>query len=165
MKNTKIENDSRFYINPNDLERLNKRKIRKYKLEEIPIGKIRRYLDGKIFDLYKTDAYKLLENPSNIELEEKYDAYCKNYCYKYENRNQNNFMKLANKLDQEEYNPNKGIIVVDQLYIIADGQHRSCVLLNKYGPKYKVKVLKIYCSDIGIKTYARNLIYMIQKRL
>ena len=164
MKNIQsIKFDKRFYINELDLERIKKRKISKYEFIEIPVGRVRRYLDGKIFDLYHTDAYKLLDNPNNKETQKNYEEYCKNYCYEYENRGRENFKNLANSIRANEYDPLKGVIVVDQLYIIADGQHRCCILLNKFGPKYKIKVLKIKYNDIGIKTYIRNFAYNIKQ--
>ncbi len=159
----KLLKDKRFYINPYDFERIIKRKIISYSFIEIPVGKIRRYLDGKIFDLYDTDAYKLLDNPKSKKVQQQYDKYCEEYCYEYEKRSKEKFKKLVVDIIKEEYDPQKGVIVVDQLYIIADGQHRACILLKNYGPDYKIKVLKINCIDIGIKTYIRNFIYDLKK--
>lgn len=162
MKKKLLKSNEEFFINDNDLKRIEKKKIKDYKIVEIPVGRIRRYLDGKLFDLYHTDAYRLLSNPKEESIRDNYEKYCKKYCYEYENRSEQRFLDLYNDLGNEDYNPQKGIIVVDQLYIIADGQHRSCILLKKYGPKHKIKVLKIICGDIGIKTYIRNFIYNIK---
>ena len=158
-----ITSDKRFYINPDDLNRIKKKKILFYRIKKIKIGNIKRYLNGNIFDLSKTDSYRLLENPNSIELQKNYNYYCEKYCFEYENRSMNKFKSLTKNIDKETYDPKKGIIIVDNLNIISDGQHRACILLKKYGKNYKVKVLKIYCANLGVKTYIKCLIYSFKK--
>ena len=163
IKVNNIDCDNRFYINKLDLERISKNQIVSYKFIDIPVGTIKRYLDKKIFSLYKTDAYMYLENPDNPNSKIRYQEYCKNSCFDYEIRGEKVFNELEDDISKNEYNPTKGVIVVDQHRIIMDGQHRACILLKKYGPKYKVKVVMVKRKNIGILTTFRCLLYDVKR--
>ena len=42
--------------------------------------------------------------------------------------------------------------VIDEYNQILYGQNRCCILMNKYGPEYKVKVLRLYIYQPGSLT-------------
>lgn len=151
-------------IAPSTVKFLNERSFSGYRIAEIPIGKIHRYLDGKVFSLYKTEPWALLNNREDKAEREKYTQYCIRAKIDNPDRSLDYFIKLIS--DVEEYKFDISPIIVDQNLCVIDGQHRSCIILNKYGDKYKVKVLMVYFDDLkyfGIGQKFRNHIYKIKK--
>ena len=60
-------------------------------------------------------------------------------------RSQQRFDELLNSLADNDYD-DTNMIVVDGMYMILDGAHRACWLMNKYSADYEVTVLKLYRS-------------------
>lgn len=143
---------------------LNTRSFSRYRIAEISIGKIHRYLDGKVFSLYKTEPWALLNNREDNTEREKYTQYCVRAKIDNPDRSLDHFIKLIS--DVEEYEFDISPIIVDQNLCVIDGQHRACIILDKYGEKYKVKVLMVYFDDLkyfGAGQKFRNLIYEVKK--
>lgn len=143
-----LKDDSSFYIDEWNLDRILGRPIVKYKVEEIPLRKIWRVIDKKLLPLQETDIYKYIDGDENAI--KNYKKYCKDHCKGNPKRGIIEFNELIRKFSKELYDPMKGAIVVDQLNFIVEGNHRCCILLKKYGPKYKVKVVKLTYKNLYI---------------
>ena len=82
-------------------------------------------------------------------LEKEYDEYI-DIC-NVNSRSKDAYNSLIHDREQTPYDITKGAIVINQDDLIYDGQHRSCYLLYKYGPNYKVDVLQLfYKSHKGV---------------
>ena len=141
-----LESDKRFHISKTELDWLfSKLKIYKYECVDIEIGRLRRFDGKKIISLKETINYKYLENPNDKRISNLYEQYCKEQENLLDNpdRSRTIFDKLRDDILDTEYNPQNGIIIINQYNIIEDGLHRSCILLKKHGPDFVVKVLKI----------------------
>ena len=100
-------------------------------------------MEERILRLNETVVYKYLDK--NNDSESQYMDYCDKYGKKNPHRNRDAFDSLINdfSVDNNDYDPLKGVIIVNQYGFLLDGQHRACLLLKKYGPKKKIPVLKI----------------------
>ena len=154
-----LKNNNNFYIDEFNLKRITNSDIVKYKIIDIPLKKIKMYINNKFIPLEKTVAYDYLNNKKD-----NYDEY-KNYCIKYGKNNPNRNVDSYNRLMNEfkEYDIKHGAIIIDQHNILKDGQHRCCLLLKKYGKDYKIKVLKIYYYETKINKL-KNIIKLIIMR-
>ena len=139
------ENDD-FYV-PHEIVSVLYRKNppQSYKVVELEVGKIRRTVNGNILTLYDTINYQYLTNKDNCELKKKYEEYCKDNQNTHDNpsRSVEAFGTVEKDITCAEYDIHKGAIIVNQYNFIQDGLHRSCVILKNYGPKHKIKVLKV----------------------
>lgn len=88
--------------------------------------------------LSDTKVYPFLEG--TIDGKQKYKQYC-DYCNS-SRRSAEIFTQLKNDIETNDYDIKKGAIVIDEHNFILDGQHRSCILLHKYGPFHKVQVVQ-----------------------
>ena len=158
---TQLKNDKRFYIDKWNFDRITEKEILRYKYVEIPVGRIRRYFNSKVFSLKKTDSYIFLDNLNDKDSRQKYIEYCQKYCADNNKRGVKYFEELIDKFKTDNYDPKKGVIVVNQNYFIVEGQHRSCILLKKYGPRKKINVLKIYYKKNNLIDILRNFKYNI----
>lgn len=159
-----LKNDKRFYIDDFTFEtHLKISKMLSYDIVELELGKILRQQDNKIFPMKYSDVYKYLEGASN-NIEE-YNKYCENILIGEDRKKHSTkiYDQLIKNISKNDYDIRKGIIVVNQLNIIMDGQHRACILLKKYGENHKIKVLKVRYSYLGIRTYLNYLKYKIRK--
>lgn len=130
------------------------------------MGKIRRYLDGKVFSLDKTVPYIFLENQKDAKEQERYKRYCVRAKVDNPDRSLEHYINLINSMD--EYSLEVSPILVDQNYCIIDGQHRACIMLYRYGEKYCIKVLKIQFGDLkyfGLGEKYKNYIYNIKRAI
>lgn len=144
----KFSNDKRFFIEKNVLKRIFYKPIYKYKIIKIKIGKIYRGIDNQIINLSETEVYKYLNNQIN---EQEYINYLKKYSRSDENHSIEYFKRLVENF--KEYDLKSGAIIVDNLNVIVDGQHRACILLTNFGTEYEIEVVKIYYFGLHIKTY------------
>ena len=136
-----LGSDKRFYIEEKDVRRICANLYGGgYSVVFVYVGSILRFLDGKITTLYETDVYPYLSRTD--EGKNKYLKYCETYPSYF--RNETNYKNLIDEMKEQNYDIKKGAIVIDDNNFILDGQHRSCILLNKYGPFHKVQVVKIY---------------------
>lgn len=139
-----LKNDNRFFIDDRNLNRLFSSPIRKYELVTIAVGDIVRITDDeqhKVISLYETEAYKYIDSP-NDENTSGYEKYCERYQADF--RTKSVYDDLIKNMQQDLYDVHKGVIVVDEHNVIADGQHRACVLLHLFGSKYRIEVLRYY---------------------
>lgn len=148
---TSIQNDDRFYVNPTTLDNIFHRDnniIVNYKLVWVEVGWLRRTLLGKLSPLYETEPYLLLKNPENDNAINIYSDYCNLPGARKDNpeRSVDYFKSFIGDFTCD-YDIKKGAIIIDQYYRIQDGLHRSCILLNKYGPDYKIQVVRIYLKN------------------
>lgn len=143
-------NDSRFFIDSRNLDRLTRRKILCYDIKRMKIGMILREVPdtAQIVTLNKTRVFAYLSGTK--EGEKVYDEYVKLCNASFRNREA--YDNLIDEMSKKPYDITKGSIVVNQDGIIYDGQHRCCFLLYKYGPNFKVDVLKLtyYNSSEGL---------------
>ena len=96
----------------------------------------RRWFDGRILTLDECEPFKYLNGDTQA-----YEAYCE------ENKALSGFAMDSCRFDQlvsdmEEYDPLSMPVVMGPNNIIFDGQHRSCILLKKYGPDHVIQVLR-----------------------
>lgn len=133
--------DNRFILEDEFVYRgIEGKKIKRYAIEEVRLGDIkRRWFDGKVYKLTECAPYKYLHGDVS--------GYTK-YCEYHEKRNLpamslERFDTLIGSIDEKGFD-DRYIIVLNEENIIMDGQHRSCILLNKYGEDYTITVLKIY---------------------
>lgn len=56
------------------------------------------------------------------------------------------FDELTRSMSEKGYDP-RNIILVNELGILRDGQHRACFLAHKYGLDHKIRVLEIENID------------------
>ena len=141
-----LENDSRFTIYSEAMDSLFRtHKIYSWNLKKIAVGKIRRYKNKKLSLLTDTDNYRYLCNPESEDNIAAYQKYCNDNSNLKDNakRSEEVFKGLINTFSSESYDPQKGIIVVDQYNCILDGLHRSCILLKQFGPAHEITVLQM----------------------
>lgn len=158
VNSDQLNKDERFYIDEYNLRRITKnRRIFSYKIEEIEIGKIYRQLDdgsNQIVPLQETVVYKYLNGEPGSR--DDYLKYCETHKTPY--RSETYFKDLAKSLKLEPYDIKKGAVCINQYNIIAEGQHRCCILLYLYGPNYKIKVVKIYYLTRPRLSFLYNLL-------
>jgi len=156
----KLMNDSRFAIDDFTFNHhLKISKMISYEIVNIKLGKILRYQNSKIFKIDESDVYKYLDTKN----EENYKKYCEQICLgdDFYRHNSKIYNELIKEIDNTDYDLKKGAIVINQLNIIMDGQHRACILLKKYGKDYEIPVVKIRYSYLGIFTYLRYFRYLL----
>lgn len=159
----KLLNDDRFYIDDWNAHRIFKAPIKKYEFTEIRLDQIFRLIGGKVVPLFETPVYKFLESDGkNTKI---YEEYCQQYCKGNDLRSADVFLELENDMIENDYDPRKGAIFIDQLNLILEGQHRCCILLKKYGGTHSVKVVKVYGYKPKIRTFIKKLICRIKYRV
>lgn len=147
-----LKEDNRFKINETTMNYILKQKIKRYKIIKLSLGKIYRVYEGKVYFLEDTDVYKYLKNSTSQKNALKYKKYCQKNKMDNPSRSESEFNLLIEMFEKTDYDVKKGIIIVNQFNVIIDGQHRSCILLDKYGPHYEIEVLKIYYEHFGISS-------------
>jgi len=120
-------------------------KLVKYKLNTIPVGKLRLHYRGdtKPSGITELKPYKYLEGDVESYLE-----YCK---FVEENKftytSKENFDNLIQSMRQNEYQM-EHVIVVNGQGLIQDGQHKACIIAYDKGLDYKVQVLHVRVFNI-----------------
>ena len=138
--------DKRFFIDDFTKKRvLDNIAFRDYEFVEFPIGKIymEMELENRLLRLDETVVYKFLADSSSDKYTI-YDEYCNKYGTKNPNRNINSFENLISDLDKSDYDPLKGVVMINQYGFLLDGQHRTCIILQKYGKDAMIPVLKLH---------------------
>ena len=151
-----LVNDKRFFIDERNIKRLMQQPILRYEVKRKKIGTLLRTRanTNRIVTLDQTRVYAFLKGTTKGEKEyEEYIDICN-----VDFRSKAAYNSLIDEMSRTPYDITKGAIVINQDDLIFDGQHRSCYLLYKYGPNYKVDVLQlVYETDKGI-WYAINKI-------
>lgn len=138
----RLLNDKRFVLNDEFVFfNLEHRLVKKYEIIQLPLKDIKRSWMGKIIPLTESMPYKYLQTKDPAV----YDEYCrlnKEY-YNLDIMSKERFNKLIKSIEENGFD-SQNIIVVNRDNIIADGTHRCCYMLYKYGEDYRVPCLKIY---------------------
>ena len=138
--------DCRFYIDKRNLDRLTHQKILNYKIQRKKVGMILRAVPNtsRIVTLAETRVYAYLTG--TYEGEKEYDEYVKMCNAPF--RNKESYDKLIDEMSKNPYDIKKCAVIVNQDDIICDGQHRCCYMLYKYGPNYKIDVVKFRYNEV-----------------
>jgi len=119
-------------------------------------------MENTLLRIEETVAYKYLSaEPESIQ---QYAAYCEKYGQNNPNRKVSSYNILIDKLEENEYSPKDGVIIINQYGILFDGQHRISILQKKYGKQYEVMVLKLEV-DYTIKRKLLLLLKWIRMKL
>ena len=135
--------DARFDLDPDFVYlRLEFGMIAGYEVAEVRLGDIRRIgPDNRLMSLEDCEPYRYLEGNG-----EQYDRYCR------ENIARSPFRMSRDRFDRlvksmENYDPRKMPIVFGKRNIVLDGQHRSCVLLKRFGPDHVIRVVRLFGTN------------------
>ena len=135
--------------------------IKNYKIEKMRLSEIRREWYGEYFKLEECAPYKYLKGDKKS-----YREYCK---YHIENNlplmTEERFNKLIKSINEKGYISKYPLVIKADDNSIMDGQHRACILLNKYGKDYEIEVLKIsfiYLDFSRLRAFSSN-VYEIKK--
>ena len=137
-----LKKDERFFIDDRNLDRLTNAPILRYSIKQKRVGMLfrKRARTRQIVTLDKTRVYAYLTGTEKGEKE--YDEYIDICNVNF--RSKAAYNSLIDAMSHTPYDIRKGAIVINQDGLIYDGQHRSCYLLFKYGPNYKVEVLQLF---------------------
>ncbi len=109
----------------------------------VPLKDLRREWDGKLYDLTECSQFKYLQTKDKSIYE--------NYIQKHIDRgilpadadkSTSKFDALIKSMDETGYDPSKCVIVLRRDNVLLDGQHRACILLDKYGGDYKITAIR-----------------------
>ena len=111
-----------------------------YKYVQLRFCDMKCHLGNKIFKLSEGVPYRYLSEGDTTGYEE--------YCKLHEDSGlplmkKERYDHLIESINQKGYDE-RNIIIVDDRNTLLDGQHRACVLANKYGLGSEIKVLKIW---------------------
>ena len=110
-----------------------------YEVVEIRLGDIRRvWYDMRAYRLNECSPYRYLGGDARA-----YEDYCK------ANSRQSFFVMSRARFDaligsMGEFNPRRMPVVLGKRNVILDGQHRCCILLKRFGPDYRIKVVRVF---------------------
>ena len=131
--------DDRFELDADFVYRVLERKpVASYEVAEVRLGDIRRiWTDGRALPLSECAPYRYLDGDGDA-----YDRYCA------ENAKAFGFEMSRERYDglrrsMESFDPRKMPVVYGDGNVILDGQHRSCILLKRFGPAHSIKVVRI----------------------
>ena len=95
-------------------------------------------------------------NIHDSAIKEEYINYCNDDDNLIDNHNHSlqTFNNIMRELEKSSYSIKKGAIVINQYNCIMDGVHRCSYLLARYGPDYKIEVVKLYTKT------SRRLIFL-----
>lgn len=115
-----------------------------YEVAEIRLGDIRRvWYDMRAYRLDECAPYRYLGGDARV-----YDDYCR------ANSKQSFFEMSKGRFDSliksmETYDPRRMPVVLGKRNVILDGQHRCCILLKRFGPDYRIKVVRVFPPEGG----------------
>lgn len=132
--------DERFVIDYDYFYRLlETRPVFSYEVVQVRLGDIvRQWCDGKLYPLNACAPYRYLQGREGDYVE---------YCH--QNKSLSGFDMSVTRFESlrksmDRYDPRMMPVVVGRRNIIHDGQHRCCILLDKFGPDYRINVLRIF---------------------
>jgi len=140
----RLLDDPRFELDNDAFYRcLETRPIFDYEVVEIRVGDIRRlWRDARLYRLADCAPYRYLNGDVAV-----YDDYCR------ENEEWSGFKMSKERFDDligkmSAYDERQMPVVLGRHNIIVDGQHRSCVLLKRFGASHRIRVLRIYDGSL-----------------
>ena len=125
------------------LWRLDNRFVR-YRFRKMKLGDIKYQMGPgeKILPLKEAYPYRYLQGDKGA-----YKEYARLHEEKgYPAMTEERFDELIRSMTEKGYD-SRNIILINELGIVRDGQHRACFLANKYGLDHKVRVLEIEVID------------------
>lgn len=133
--------------------------IKKYEIVNLKLKDIKRFYKGKILDLKDCHPYKYLQGEIS-----QYKEYCSsNKTETMFDMSELRFKTLIDSINLKSYD-SKNVVVVDSQNILLDGQHRCCILLNKYGEDYVIPVLKVHFNEISKLSSIENIFSITNTR-
>ena len=146
-----INSDPRFKIDTQVPGRLFVQPVRKYEVIRIPLKKLFIYYGESCTKIPDTVIYKFLDGEPDVKM--RYEEFCMKYFSVF--RNLASYNSLKNNFENVDYDIKKGAVVVNQLNIIIDGQHRCSLLYKKFGPNHKIEVVRLYYATplIGLRLH------------
>lgn len=117
---------------------LETKKLLNYEVIDMKLGDIQRRWQGEIIPLSETHPFKYLQG--NIK---QYNQYTRI------NKKRFGYSMTIDRFEELKESIDGGfdpmfMPVLDETNCLRDGQHRSCILLHKYGPEHTIKVIRIY---------------------
>ncbi len=136
----RLLDDDRFEIDYDFFYRyLELKNISSYRITTIKLKDVKRNWHRTVMSLTDVAPYKFLQNGNP----EEYSKYCeKNNQENGYDMNVDKFQALIDNINNNGFN-SKNLPIINSENVILDGQHRSCVLLHKYGPEYEMPVLEV----------------------
>lgn len=112
-----------------------------YQVVKVRLGDLTRYwYDGRVYKLEECPPYRYLCGDKAA-----YEEYCRyNQTLTGFEMSPERFEELCASM--KEYDPLKMPVVLGPRNIIQDGQHRSCILLKKFGPDHEIDALRLACA-------------------
>ncbi len=136
----RLLNDPRFVLDDEFFYRvLETRCVRRYDVARIRLGDVRRRRnDGSVCPLEACEPFRYLRGDA-----EAYEAYCR------ENREATGFSMSPGRFEalrrqMADYDPRRMPVIHGSDNVVMDGQHRCCILLDRYGPDHEIDVLRIW---------------------
>lgn len=125
------------------LWRLDNRFVR-WQVRRMKVGDLRYQMGPgeKILPLEETWPYRFLQGDRTP-----YEEYCRLHKEKgYPSMTPERFEALIRSMSEEGFDP-RHIILVNELGVIRDGQHRACCIAHKHGLDYEIDVLEVENID------------------
>ena len=142
-----MSRDSRFSISENMMHFMfDFPPVDRYDVDQIRLGDIRRYFEGRTTSLYETPVYSLIAHDD----EKAYRKYVSDNRDGVEDieavtdRDIERFRRTIASMMNDDYDIRKCAIVIDSNNVILDGMHRTCALLYRFGPTYKIPVVRVW---------------------
>ena len=136
----RLLDDPRFELDADFFYRvLEPRKVERYEVARIRLGDIRRVTnDGRTVPLVECEPYRYLRGEV-----ETYDNYCR------ANRQVSGFAMSPARFDalrasMSEYDSRRMPVLWGDDNVVMDGQHRCCILLDRFGPDHEIEVLRLW---------------------
>ena len=113
-----------------------------YEVAEVRLGDIRRvWYDMRAYRLDECAPFRYLGGDGRA-----YDEYCK------ANSRQSFFEMSKGRFDaliasMGEFDPRRMPVVLGRRNVILDGQHRCCILLKRFGPDHRIKVVRVFPEE------------------
>lgn len=162
-----FQKDTRFHISNADVVRLFSTRVCKYTVEEVRLADLY-YFNGVDYGVVRIQdsviyQYLLSEDTNKKDGYKKYVERCND-----EHRTEDAYICLRERFQNEDYDIKKSAIVINQLLIVLDGQHRCAILMDKYGSDYRIPVVKIYYAipliGLRLKKFVGSLYGKIRHR-
>ncbi len=146
-----MRQDTRFTISDSLLKMILSSPVKKYTIENIRLGSIKRRWNEQIMNLTDTATFAYIVHGDEKIYREYVRTVYEKILHMDENiisdnieKNIAGVHKTIETLAHEGYDIHRGAVVVDEENIIIDGLHRSSILYKQYGSDYEIPVLRIY---------------------
>ena len=141
-----MKQDPRFHITDGMLHFLfDFPPIKRYEMDTIKLGEIRRFLEGNIIPINETPEYRF----AAYNDEEGYATYVSHANDGSKNldaiiaKDISHFRQTIVSMDKG-YDIHKLVIVVNSQNLILDGSHRCGIMYYKFGPDYEIPILRVW---------------------